>query len=179
MSNPNPRKVVVALEATGVDPLDGHRIVELALVEMIDDAFTYRSYRTLVNPARPIENTAQAVHGISNELVADAPMFQEIASEIADFLLGSELITHCASFVVEFLNVELTSACTAPVEELCSQVTDTLKMAKALRPNGKNDMGTLIHDLNVEPPRRTMYGSELDAHLTGLIYLELKKRTLH
>lgn len=179
MNPENPRKIILNIEATGASVDDGHRIVELAAVELIDGQFTYRTYRTLLNPQRPIDEGAEAVHGISDDAVASAPGFDEIAAELSDFLRGAELIVHNAPFHIAFLDMEFELGDLPPSRELCAGVIDTLAMARRLRPTQPNNLDTLIEDYAIPMPKRTLIGAELDAYLIGLIYLELQKRTLH
>lgn len=179
MNPENPRKIVFHIEATGASVEGGHRIVELAAVEMLDGRFTYRSYRTFVNPDRPIDEGAQAVHGISDNYVVGAPVFEEIAEELSEFLRGAELIVHNAPFQVAFLDMEFEQAGLPSSQRLCTDVTDTLDLARRLRPKQKNDLDTLIRDFSIQTPTRTLNGAELDAYLIGLISLELHKPWLH
>lgn len=179
MKTNNRRQVIACIEATGADPEDGHRIVELALVEMLNEVFTLKAYHSFINPERSIEEYAEAVHGISDAAVEDAPVFSEIAQEVVDFLSGAELIVHSAPFTVAFLNTELTGAGEGKIEKICTSVSDTLDMARKLRPSAKNNIDTLIQDFSIEPPKRTVHGAELDAYLIGSIFHALKKQTLH
>jgi len=173
------RNVVVSVEATGPSPEEGHRIVELAAVEMVDGIFTYRSYRTYLNPERSVDSGALAIHGISEELLRNAPAFGDIAGELSDFLRGAELITHHSAFNLGFLEAELAQAKGEPLASLCTGIEDTYQTAKKLRRNKKNDIDTLVKDFDVRMPKRTLHGTELDAYLVGKIYLALKKRMLH
>lgn len=179
MNPENPRKIILNIEATGASVDDGHRIIELAAVEMIDGRFTYRAYRTLLNPEHPIDEGAQAIHGISDDALEGAPSFDEIATELSEFLRGAELIVHNAPFHIAFLDMEFEQAGMPPSRQLCAGVIDTLAMARRLRPKKTNNLDALIEDFAIPMPRRTLVSTELDAHLIGLIYLELQKRTLH
>ena len=179
MSTEKTRSVVLAVEATGPSPEEGHRIVELAAVEMVDGIFTYRAYRTYLNPERSVDPGALAIHGISEERLRDAPLFGDIAAELSDFLRGAELITHHAAFNLGFLEAEFAHANGEPLATLCEGIEDTYQTAKNLRRNKKNDIDTLVKDFDVLMPKRTLHGTELDAYLVGQIYLALKKRMLH
>jgi len=179
MNPENPRKIVLNIEATGASVDEGQRIVELAAVEMIDGRFTYRVYRTLLNPEHPIDEGAQAVHGISDDDLEGAPRFAEIAAELSEFLRGAELIVHNAPFHIAFLDMEFEQAGMPPIRQHCAGVIDTLAMARRLRPKKTNNLDVLIEDYAIPMPKRTLIGAELDAHLIGLIYLELQKQTLH
>lgn len=179
MSAEKTRSVVVSVEATGPSPEEGHRIVELSAVEMVDGVFTYRSYRTYLNPERSVDPGATAIHGITDERLLDAPVFGDIAVELSDFLRGAELITHHAAFNLGFLEAELVKANGEHLASLCTGIEDTYQTAKNLRRNKKNDIDTLVKDFNVLLPKRTLHGTELDAYLVGQIYLALKKKMLH
>jgi DNA polymerase III subunit epsilon len=179
MKPENPRKIILNIEATGASVDDGHRIIELAAVEMIDGRFTYRVYRTLLNPEHPIDEGAQAIHGISNDALEGAPSFDEIATELSEFLRGAELIVHNKPFHIAFLDMEFEQAGMPPSRQLCTGVIDTLVLARRLRPKKTNNLDALIKHYAIQMPTRTLASTELDAHLIGLIYLELQKRTLH
>lgn len=173
------RKIVICVEATGAEIEAGDRMIELAAVEMVNGEFTYRTYRTFIDPERPIDPTAEAVHGISDEWLVGAPRFEEIAPEVAEFLRGAQLIAHNAAFHIGLLDTELRGAGQDSVAALTGEVIDTLQLARDLRPNQKNDLETLVRDFAIDPPKRTLMGAELDACLVGLVYAELIKVQLH
>lgn len=179
MNPENPRKVIFDIEATGASFDDGHRIIELAAVELVNGHFTYRAFRTFLNPERPIDEGAQAIHGISGDYLEGAPRFDEIATDLAQFLRGAELIAHNAPFHIAFLDMEFEQAGMQTSQHLCTGVIDTLAMARRLRPKQKNSLDALLEDYAIPMPTRSLSGTELDAHAIGLIYLELQKRTLH
>lgn len=179
MKSDNHRQVILDIEATGVGFQEGDRIIELAAVEMVDGRFTYRTYRTLLNPRQPIDEGAQAIHGITEEYLEHAPEFEEISDELSEFLRGAELIVHNAPFHVEFLDMEFDQIGMPTSKELCSGVIDTLAMARKLRPERVNSIDALIEDFAIQIPKRTLNGCELDAHLIGIIYLVLKNQLLH
>jgi DNA polymerase-3 subunit epsilon len=179
MNSENSRKIILNIEATGASIDDGDRIIELAAVEMVDGQFTYRTYCTLLNPGHPINEGAQAIHGITEEYLEGAPTFDEIAGELAEFLCGAELIVHNAPFHVAFLDMEFKQLEMPTSLELCPGVIDTLSMARKLRPKRENSLDALIENYSIQIPKRTLIGSELDAHLIGLIYLELQNQLLH
>lgn len=142
----------------------GHRIIEFAAVELLDGKFTYRVYKSLINPERPIDEAAEAVHGISEGVLINAPIFGEISGEVADFIRGAELIAHNAPFHIEFLNSELYQSGQESLSTLCTGVIDTLKLAREVRPKEKNNLDELIKDFLIEKPKRTLHGTELDAY---------------
>lgn len=167
------RKVVVDVEASGIDPAEGHRVIELAAVELIDGRFTGRSIHAYLNPKRSIDPGAQAVHGLTEEFLEDAPEFGEIAEIFVKFVRGAELIVHNANFHLGFLNAELGLVGVDPLEKLCADVVDTLQLARTLRPGKKNSLDVLCKDLKIKKPRGRLIGAELDANLIASVYLSL------
>ena len=137
------RHVVLDTETTGLDPKSGHRIIEVACVEMVNRRLTNRHFHRYVNPQREIDAGAQAVHGISLEFLQDKPKFADIAAEFLDFVSGAELVIHNAAFDIGFLNHELALINRPPVTEVCSGVLDTLRMARELHPGKRNNLDAL------------------------------------
>ncbi|MGH8561299.1 MAG: DNA polymerase III subunit epsilon, partial [Nevskiales bacterium] len=136
------RQIVLDTETTGLDPQQGHRIIEIGCVELVSRRQTGNNYQTYLNPEREIEAGAEAVHGISNAMLANNPRFAEITDELLRYLRGAELIIHNADFDVGFLNAELARVprdSVLKVQDLCS-VTDTLALARRLHPGQKNSL---------------------------------------
>ena len=127
------RQIVLDTETTGLDPRSGHRIIEVACIEMENRRLTGRHLHKYINPEREIDAGAQAVHGITLEFLADKPKFADIVDEFLEFISGGELVIHNAPFDLGFLNAELRRLDRVPVETICNGVTDTLKMAKELQ----------------------------------------------
>ncbi|MGH8453674.1 MAG: DNA polymerase III subunit epsilon [Nevskiales bacterium] len=167
------RQIVLDTETTGLDPQQGHRIIEIGCVELVSRRQTGNNYQTYLNPEREIEAGAEAVHGISNAMLANKPRFAEITDELLRYLRGAELIIHNADFDVGFLNAELARVprdSVLKVQDLCS-VTDTLALARRLHPGQKNSLDALCKRYQVDNSRREYHGALLDAQLLAEVYL--------
>jgi DNA polymerase-3 subunit epsilon len=169
------RQIVLDTETTGLDPSQGHRIIELAGVEMVNRQLTGSRFHHYLNPERDIDPGAQQVHGLSLEFLQDKPRFRDIVAEFIDFIRGAELIIHNAPFDVGFLNRELDLLSLDPIETLCAQITDTLKMAKDLHPGQKNNLDALCRRYQVDNSGRTLHGALLDAELLAEVYLSMTR----
>ncbi len=174
------RQVVLDTETTGLDPEEGHRIIEIGCVELIDRRLTDNRYQQYLNPEREIESAAIEVHGITNETLADKPRFADIVQDFLEFVKGAELIIHNAPFDVGFINYEMkrmhdesgkgTEA--AKIEDFCT-VTDSLALARKLHPGQKNDLDSLCKRYNVDNTQRTLHGALLDAEILADVYLAM------
>lgn len=173
------RQVVIDIETTGTDPAEGHRVVEIAAVEMIDRRITGRLFHSYVNPKREVDLGAQSIHGLSGEFLQDKPEFFEIAGEFLDFVRGAELLAHNAPFDVGFLDCELGLLEVEYLSDICPRIIDTLQLAKTLRPEQRNDLSTLCSDYRIESPDRTLFGASLDAQLLAQVYLVISHQLLH
>jgi DNA polymerase-3 subunit epsilon len=169
------RQIVLDTETTGLDPALGHRIIELAAVELQSRQITERSFHRYVNPEREIEQGALEVHGISNEFLADKPRFRDVAADFLEFVEGAELIIHNAPFDVAFLDRELHLLGLKPVSHYCPVVTDTLRMAKDLHPGKRNSLDALCERYQVDNSTRTLHGALLDARLLAEVYLAMTR----
>ncbi len=169
------RQIFLDTETTGLEHKQGHRIIEVAGVEMVNRRLTNRHFHKYVNPERAIDEGAQAVHGISLEFLADKPKFAAIAAEFLDFIRGAELVIHNAPFDVGFLNAELARLKLPPIGEVCSGVVDTLKMAKDLHPGKKNNLDALCDRYEVDNSHRTLHGALLDAEILGEVYVAMTR----
>ncbi|WP_265942997.1 DNA polymerase III subunit epsilon [Dechloromonas sp. A34] len=169
------RQVVLDTETTGLDPRSGHRIIEVACIEMVNRRLTGRHLHKYTNPEREIDEGAQAVHGISLEFLADKPKFADIADEFLEFINGAELIIHNAPFDLGFLNAELRRLDRVPVETICSGVTDTLKMAKELHPGKRNSLDALCERYEIDNSSRTLHGALLDTELLADVFLAMTR----
>jgi len=169
------RQIILDTETTGLDPALGHRVIELAAVEMVNRRFTERHYHRYVNPERDIEAGALEVHGITLEFLADKPKFTELAREFLEFVAGAELIIHNAPFDVAFLNHELGLLDLPPIETHCTVITDTLRMAKGLHPGKRNSLDALCERYQVDNSARTLHGALLDARLLAEVYLSMTR----
>jgi DNA polymerase-3 subunit epsilon len=169
------RQIVLDTETTGLEPSRGHRIIELAAVEIRDRRVTESTFHRYLNPERESDAAALAVHGISNESLLDKPRFREVAGEFLDFIAGAELIIHNADFDVAFLDHELALAGLQALRSYCGGVTDTLRMAKLLRPGKRNGLDALCEFYKVDNSGRTLHGALLDARLLADVYLAMTR----
>lgn len=168
------RQIVLDTETTGLEAAQGHRVIEIGAVELIDRRLTGRHFHKYVNPQREIDDGAFEVHGLSNEFLADKPLFAAIADELMAFIQGAELIIHNASFDVGFLDHELSllSPSTRRVATLC-EITDSLALARHKHPGQKNDLDALCRRYQVDNSSRTLHGALLDAEILADVYLLL------
>lgn len=169
------RQIILDTETTGLDPNQGHRIIEVAAVEMINRRLTGNHLHRYVNPDRDIDAGAMQVHGITPEFLQDKPRFIDIAREFVDFIQDAELIIHNAPFDVGFLNMELRLLDMPLLPNWCDSVTDTLAMAKALRPGQRNNLDALCKHFGVDNTARTLHGALLDCELLAAVYLALTR----
>jgi DNA polymerase-3 subunit epsilon len=170
----NTRQIVLDTETTGLEPSQGHRIIEIGCVEMINRRLTGNNYHQYLQPDREIDEGAQAVHGISNEFLADKPRFSDIVKDFIEYLDGAELIIHNAPFDVGFIDHEfkLAGAEYGKVSTYCS-VIDTLVMARKIRPGKKNNLDVLCKEYEVNNAHRELHGALLDAELLSEVYLRM------
>ncbi len=170
----NTRQIVLDTETTGLEPSQGHRIIEIGCVEMINRRLTGNNYHQYLQPDREIDEGAQAVHGISNEVLADKPRFSDIVKDFIEYLDGAELIIHNAPFDVGFIDHEfkLAGAEYGKVSTYCS-VIDTLVMARKIRPGKKNNLDVLCKEYEVNNAHRELHGALLDAELLSEVYLRM------
>lgn len=169
------RQIILDTETTGLDPRQGHRLIEVAGLEMINRRLTGRHFHKYVNPEREIDAGAQAVHGISLEFLADKPKFADIADEFLEFINEAELIIHNAPFDLGFLNAELDRLGRVPVTTVCNGVIDTLKMAKELHPGKRNNLDALCERYAIDNTSRTLHGALLDTELLADVYLAMTR----
>lgn len=168
------RQIVLDTETTGLEAQQGHRIIEIGAVEMIDRKLTGRHFHKYINPERDIDDGAFEVHGLSAEFLSDKPRFADIAQEFLTFVADAELIIHNAGFDVGFLDYELSLLEPAPerIERLCS-VTDSLALARSKHPGQKNNLDALCRRYGVDNSARTLHGALLDAEILADVYLAL------
>jgi DNA polymerase-3 subunit epsilon len=169
------RQIILDTETTGLDPRQGHRIIELAAVEMVNRRITGNHLHRYMNPDREIDAGAMQVHGITPEFLQDKPRFGDVVHEFIDFVRGAELIIHNAPFDVGFLDMELRLLDMAPLATWCGGVTDTLAMAKALHPGQRNNLDALCKRYGVDNTARTLHGALLDCELLAAVYLALTR----
>jgi len=167
------RKIVLDTETSGLYPEDGHRIVELAAIEIRDGGCPTNLLHQFFNPGREVDEDAAEVHGMTWEELKDEPSFADHANQIAEFLRDAELIIHNAPFDVGFLNAEFQRVGLPPVEEICVRVTDTLAMAKKLHPGKSNNLDALCEKYEVDTSQMITHGAMLDAEILSEIYRKM------
>ncbi len=170
----NNRQIVLDTETTGLEPSQGHKIIEIGCVEMVNRRLTGNNYHQYLQPDREIDEGAQAVHGISNQFLADKPRFSDVVKDFIEYLDGAELIIHNAPFDVGFINheLQLAGAEYGKVSVYCT-VIDTLVMARKMRPGKKNNLDVLCKEYQVNNAHRELHGALLDAELLAEVYLHM------
>jgi DNA polymerase-3 subunit epsilon len=169
------RQIFLDTETTGLYPAQGHRIIEIAAIEMINRRPTNNHYHVYLNPEREIDPAAQEVHGITLEFLQDKPLFEAVAQDLIAFVNDAEVIIHNAPFDVGFLNSELGRIGLQPIETVCGKITDTLKMAKDSRPGQRNNLNALCSHFGIDNSRRTLHGALLDAELLAEVYMAMTR----
>jgi len=169
------RQIVLDTETTGLEVALGHRVIEIAGVEIINRRLTGRHFHKYLNPQRDIEQGALQVHGLTLEFLQDKPLFRDIVAELIEFVDGAELIIHNAAFDVSFLDSELALAALKPVSAYCPTVTDTLRMARDLHPGKRNSLDALCERYQIDNSARTLHGALLDAELLAEVYLSMTR----
>ena len=165
------RQIVLDTETTGLEPEQGHRIIEIGCVEMVDRRLTGNNFHQYLQPDREIDAGAIEVHGITNEFLADKPHFAELAADFIDYVRGAELIIHNAPFDIGFLNKELQlMGDEVRMADLCA-VTDTLVMAKKMHPGQRNSLDALCKRYDIDNSHRELHGALLDAEILADVYL--------
>ncbi len=167
------RKVVLDTETTGLEVEQGHRIIEIGCVEVIDRRVSGRTFQRYLNPERAIDAGAVAVHGITDEFLRDKPRFADIAKDFVAFIDGAELLIHNAAFDTGFLDAELAHAGGYGSVGDHAEVTDTLALAREKFPGQKNTLDALCKRLGVDNSRRDVHGALLDAHLLAEVWLAM------
>ncbi|HCJ39642.1 MAG: DNA polymerase III subunit epsilon [Alteromonadaceae bacterium] len=166
------RQVVLDTETTGLEVSQGHRIIEIGCVEIIDRKLTGRHYHQYINPQRGIDQGALEVHGITEDFLADKPLFTKVVDEFMAFIRGADLVIHNAPFDVGFINSELklADAAAQPLSHHCS-VTDSLQLARTKHPGQRNSLDALCQRYAVDNSNRTLHGALLDAEILADVYL--------
>jgi DNA polymerase III subunit epsilon len=168
------RQIVLDTETTGLEVRQGHRLIEIACVEMVERRPTGRHYQTYLNPDRAIDEGAREVTGIADEFLLDKPHFEDVVEEFLAFIKGSELIIHNATFDVGFLDAELARAGAqyGRISDHCP-VLDTLVMARERYPGQRNSLDALCKRLGVDNSARDLHGGLIDAQLLADVYLSM------
>lgn len=167
------RQIVLDTETTGIDPGEGHRIIEIGCVELVERKLTGRHYHVYINPEREVEEEAITIHGITNEFLADKPKFAEVADEFFAFIEGAELVIHNAAFDVGFMDSEF--ARLKPVRKVADHcgVVDSLAIARRKHPGQRNSLDALCKRYGVDNSARELHGALLDAEILADVYLLL------
>ena len=166
------RQIILDTETTGLEPKQGHRIIEVGGIELVDRRMTGNTFHHYINPEREIDEAAFEVHGISSESLQDKPVFADLSKELLDFIAGAELVIHNAPFDVAFLNNEfrLAGFGKSVVDQHC-EVLDTLVMARHKHPGQKNSLDALCKRYQVDNSQRQLHGALLDAEILADVYL--------
>ncbi len=168
------RQIVLDTETTGLEVAQGHRVIEIGAVELVDRRISGKTFHQYLNPDREIEDGALEVHGITREFLADKPRFSEVFEEFLAFLNGDELIIHNAEFDLGFLDAELALLDTPqPRLSDLSQVVDTLEIARDLHPGQRNSLDALCKRYEIDNSQRTLHGALLDAEILADVYLAM------
>ncbi len=165
------REIVFDTETTGFEPGDGHRIVEVGCVELMDHFPTGRTQQFYLNPERDVPIESQRVHGLSGEFLADKPLFAQVVEEFLEFLGDAPLVIHNASFDIKFINAELKRTGHKPIA--LARAIDTIEIAKRKFPGARYSLDELCKRFAIDLSVRTKHGALLDAQLTAEVYLEL------
>lgn len=166
------RQIVLDTETTGLEVSDGHRIIEIGCVELVDRKLTRRHFHHYINPQREVDEGAFEVHGISTQSLQDKPLFSEVWQPFLDFVKGAELVIHNAPFDMAFLNAEiqLLDPSIGKLEDYC-QVVDSLDVARQKHPGQKNNLDALCKRYAVDNSQRELHGALLDAEILADVYL--------
>jgi DNA polymerase-3 subunit epsilon len=169
------RQIFLDTETTGLSPESGDRIIEIGCVEMVNRRLTGRTLHFYVNPERASHEDAVKVHGLTDEFLADKPLFAAVANELLEFVAGAEIIIHNANFDVGFLNAELERLKHPEFTTFVGQVTDSLTMAREMFPGKANSLDALCKRLEVDNSNRSLHGALLDAGLLAEVYIRMTR----
>lgn len=168
------RQIILDTETTGLNVEEGHRMIEIGCIEMINRRLTGKTFHYYLNPGREVEAGAIAVHGITNDFLHDKPIFSSVAKELVEFISGSELIIHNAPFDLSFLNYEISLLGRGYklVTDYC-RILDTLVLARQMHVGQRNSLDALCKRYGVDNTKREWHGALLDAHLLAEVYLAM------
>lgn len=173
------RQIILDTETTGLEPSDGHRIIEIGCIELINRKFTGNNFHIYINPEREVDAGALKIHGITNTFLRNKPKFHEIFHELYNYVNGSELIMHNAPFDVKFLNYEIMLSMQKvenhgikKIEQIC-EIIDTLQLARQRHPGQRNSLDALCKRYHVDNSNRKLHGALLDAEILAKIYLRM------
>lgn len=168
------RQIVLDTETTGLEPAEGHRIIEIGCVEMVNRRLTGNNFHHYLQPDREIDDGAIEVHGITNEFLADKPRFSEVAQEFLDYIKGAQLVIHNAAFDVGFIDHEFAKLGRGigKTEDHCA-VLDTLLLARKMHPGQRNSLDALCKRYEIDNSHRELHGALLDAEILADVYLHM------
>jgi DNA polymerase III subunit epsilon len=169
------RQVFLDTETTGLSPESGDRIVEIGCIELVNRRLTGRSKHFYVNPQRPNSEDALKIHGLTDDFLADKPLFAAVADELVEFLSGAEVVIHNAAFDVGFIDAELTRLNRPAFASIVSKVTDSWSLAREMYPGKSNSLDALCRRLEVDNSNRTLHGALLDAGLLAEVYIRMTR----
>ncbi len=169
------RQIFLDTETTGLSPESGDRIIEIGCIEMVNRRLTGTHRHFYLNPERRNSEDAVRIHGLTDEFLADKPLFAQICDELLAFLAGAEIVIHNAGFDVGFLNEELRRLGKAPITECVGRITDSLTMAREMYPGKANSLDALCKRLEVDNASRTVHGALLDAGLLAEVYIRMTR----
>lgn len=175
----NNRVVFLDTETTGLNASEGHRIIEIACIDVIDRQLTGQTFHVYLNPEREISEEATRIHGIDNAMVQDKPTFDAVIEQLLNYVRDAEVVAHNASFDIDFINAEITRSndikgASYPLfDHVCAKVTDSLAMAQKKFPGRRNNLDALCQRLEVDSSERVLHGALLDASLLTQVWLKL------
>ena len=166
------RYIVLDTETTGLDPDDGHKIIEIGCIEILNRNITNNTFHKYINPNREIDVEASKIHGLTNKFLKNKPVFEEIYLELREYISNSPIIIHNAPFDIGFLKKEHTTT-SASNKFLDNEIIDSLKLARKISPGKKNTLDALCERYSVDNSDRTLHGALLDAKLLAFVYLKM------
>lgn len=169
------RQIILDTETTGLDPADGHRIIEIAGVEMLNRRLTGNHLHLYLNADRDSDPEALAIHGLTTEFLRDHPRFEQVADQILDYVRGADVIIHNAAFDLKFLDAELARIGQPAFRTVCAQVTDSLLYARELFPGKRNNLDALCERFGISNAHRTLHGALLDSELLADVWLAMTR----
>lgn len=165
------REIVLDTETTGLEPEEGHRLVEIGGVELVNHIATGKTLQLYINPERDVPPEAAAVHGLTNEFLRDKPVFAQVYTDFIDFIGDARLVIHNAEFDMKFINAELKNVGHPPIA--WNRVVDTVKMAREKFPGSPANLDALCRRFGIDSSERVFHGALLDSELLSEVYLEL------
>lgn len=169
------RQIILDTETTGLNPDEGHRIVEVGAVEVAHRSLTGNHFHHYVNPGRDSDPEALEVHGLTTEFLSEYPPFEAIAEQLVEFVQGAEIIIHNAPFDVRFLDAELARCGFQPFDTYCAKISDSLAYARELHPGKRNNLDALCERYEISNAHRTLHGALLDAELLADVWLAMTR----